>query len=275
MNTPKYSIVVVHGISDKTGDQQSGFSKSLAEKVMPDQAVREKYWHEAVWEPVNNALDDKIQDVVLQLVNTYDKTTYWRDAELAKATSRFHKAWVWLWWSGCWLVERLLANKITRVLDLVLDLPMYLGNPKGVRIREVVKQTIRKALSVTPDGVVLVGHSLGSVIAYDVLCESLAENGEHFPIKAFVTMGSPLGWVTDLRIADGEISDSVLCTNVLPWVNFYDEEDPVSLKRELPTTRFANVKNEPAIRSGKKYIAAHTVYWQRDEVANKVVSLIA
>ena len=131
MKIPKYAVVVVHGISDKKGDQQKNFSKALAEKVLPDQSLREKYWHEAVWEPVNNALDDKIQDVVLQLVNTYDKTSYWRDAELAKAKSKLRKAWVWLWWCGCWVVERLLANKITRALDLVLDLPMYLVSKRS------------------------------------------------------------------------------------------------------------------------------------------------
>ena len=98
MKIPKYAVVVVHGISDKKGAQQKNFSKALAEKVLPDQSLWEKYWHEAVWEPVNNALDDKIQDVVLQLVNTYDKTSYWRDAELAKAKSKLRKAWVWLWW---------------------------------------------------------------------------------------------------------------------------------------------------------------------------------
>lgn len=274
MKIPKYAVVVVHGISDKKGDQQKNFSKALAEKVLPDQSLREKYWHEAVWEPVNNALDDKIQDVVLQLVNTYDKTSYWRDAELAKAKSKLRKAWVWLWWCGCWVVERLLANKITRALDLVLDLPMYLGNPKGEKIREVVKATIQKALKVTPEGVVLVGHSLGSVIAYDVLRESLAEDGKHLSIKAFVTMGSPLAWVTDLRIADGETPDSVIRLKPVPWVNFYDEEDPVSMKDGLPTLRFADVQNEPAICSGKKYIGAHTVYWHRDEVAKKIRDLI-
>jgi len=118
MKIPKYSVVVVHGISDKTGDQQPGFSNALAERVMPDQYVREKYWYEAVWEPVNNALDDKIQDVVLQLVNAYDKTMYWRDAELAKATSKLRKACVWLWWISWWVIERKLVKKITSALGL-------------------------------------------------------------------------------------------------------------------------------------------------------------
>ena len=269
----KVAVVVVHGISDKTGDQQFGFSRALGEKVMPDQSERDKYWVEAVWEPVNNALDDKIQDVVLELVDTYDKTTYWRDSELAKATSGMCKACIWTRWilrkvlTG-WFVER-----TTRALDLVLDLPMYLGSPKGERIRGEVKKAIRKALEANANGIILVGHSLGSVIAYDVIRESLSEEGEHFPIKAFVTMGSPLDWVTDLRIADKEIPDTSFSIGNIQWINFYDVQDPVPLKRGLPTRRFPDVHNESAICSGKRYIGAHTVYWSRDEVAQKIAAL--
>lgn len=273
MKTPEYPVVVVHGISDKTDDQQSGFSNVLGEKVMPDQSVRDKYWIEAVWEPVNNALDDKIQDIVLQLVDVYDKTTYWRDSELATATSRIRKSFIWMKWALCKLFTAWFVQKTTRALDLVLDLPMYLGNPKGEKIRAKVREAINKALDTKAEGVILVGHSLGSVIAYDVIRELKSEKGEKFPIKAFITMGSPLDWVTDLRIADKELPDSAFNIGDVKWINFYDEQDPVPLNRELPRSRFPDVQNERAICSGKKYIDAHTVYWQRDEIAKKIASL--
>lgn len=273
MNNPKYSVVVVHGISDKIGDQQPGFSEALGAKVMPDQSVRDKYWVEAVWESVNNALDDKIQDIVLKLVDSYDKTTYWRDSELAKATSGMCKACIWIRWCLFKSFRAWLVKKTVRALDLVLDLPMYLGDPKGERIRTKVKDAIRKALAANANGVILVGHSLGAVIAYDVIRESQSEGGEHFPIKAFVTMGSPLDWVTDLRIVDKELSGTVFDIGGIDWVNFYDEQDPVPLNRDLPKSRFPDVHNEPAICSGEKYIDAHTVYWQRDEVVRMVRSL--
>ena len=273
MNNPRYSVVVVHGISDKTGDQQFGFSSALGEKVMPEQSVRDKFWVEAVWEPVNNALDDKIQDIVLKLVDTYDKTTYWRDSELAKATSGMCKVCIWIRWLLRRIFKGWFVEKTTRALDLVLDLPMYLGNPKGERIRDEVKKAIRKALDANANGVILVGHSLGSVIAYDVIRESQSEGGEHFPIKAFVTMGSPLSWVTDLRIADKEFLGTVFHIGGIDWVNFYDEQDPVPLNVGLSKSMFPDVQNEPAICSGEKYIDAHTVYWQRDEVARKIASL--
>lgn len=274
MKHPKYAVVVVHGISDKSGGQQKGFSSELAKQVMPDPSILNQYWIESVWESVNNALDDKIQDVVLQLTNIYDKTSYWRNSELKKANCIACKFCIWIRWIARQLLTPWFVQRTTRALDLVLDLPMYLGNPKGEKIRAKVKDSIRKALEITGEGVVLIGHSLGSVIAYDVIRESLAENGEHFPIKAFITMGSPLAWVTDLRVADKEVPDQPFRIGDIAWYNFFDEQDPVSLKNHLPNSRFPDVKNESAIRSGEKYINAHTIYWQRKEVAKKVLELI-
>ena len=273
MGRPKYSIVVVHGISDKTGDQQKGFSIELAKQVFPDPICRERFWHEAVWEPVNDKLDDKFQDVVLQLVNTYEKTTYWRDAELKKAKSLWRRLCIRVKAGFWWVVEKCLMNKITRALDLALDLPMYLGDPKGERIRATVKDTIEQALKRTDEGVVLVGHSLGSVIAFDVMQDLFKEKGEDCKIKALVTMGSPLGWVTELKIADKEIKDEEIRT-ALPWFNFYDIQDPVPLMTGLSECRFLGVQNLPPISSGEKYIDAHVVYWRRPEVAELISRLM-
>lgn len=274
MKCPRYAVVVVHGISDKSGGQQAGFSSALAKQVIPDPLICDQYWIESVWESVNNALDDKIQDTVLQLTNIYDKTRYWRDSELKKVNCMACKACIWIRWLTRQLLTPWFIERTTRALDLVLDLPMYLGEPKGKKIRDIVKESIQKALTVSDEGVVLIGHSLGSVIAYDVIRESLAENGDHFPIKAFITMGSPLAWVTDLRVADKEVDDQPFRIGDIAWYNFFDEQDPVPLKKKLPESRFPDVKNESAICSGEKYINAHTVYWQREEIAKTISELI-
>ena len=170
-------------------------------------------------------------------------------------------------------MEKCLLNKITRVLDLALDLPMYLGNPKGERIRAIVKKTIEQALERTECGVVLVGHSLGSVIAFDVMQELRKEQGDECKIRALVTLGSPLGWVTELRVADGEINDEEIRTDI-PWFNIYHANDPVSLMTGLSECRFLNVKNCQPIVSRDKYIKAHVVYWNRPEVAKLISKLM-
>lgn len=122
------------------------------------------------------------------------------------------------------------------------------------------------------DGVVLIGHSLGSVIAYDVAKQNI-KDGRPLKIKTLITMGSPLKWITDIRRAEnGEIDITAPFTRSLPgvrWINIYDQEDPIALKDELPDTMFCDVENVQ-IASGKKFIAAHTCYWTHDDVASIV-----
>jgi len=62
----------------------------------------------------------------------------------------------------------------------------------GRRVREIVKAPLRELFG-QGRRVLLIGHSMGSVIAYDALWELWHE--EHNPgrIDLFLTIGSPLG----------------------------------------------------------------------------------
>lgn len=163
-------------------------------------------------------------------------------------------------------VLRLIAiDRLASGLDLALDLPLYLGEPRGQKIRNVVIDEIRNAMKETEGGVVLVGHSLGSVIAYDVARKNL-HSETPLKIKALITLGSPLDWVTDIRIAEGAKGDDDYSLSGINWINIYDDADPVSIREELPIDRFGGVKNI-SIHSGEKYILAHTCYWENEEVA--------
>jgi pimeloyl-ACP methyl ester carboxylesterase len=59
----------------------------------------------------------------------------------------------------------------------------YLDDPA---IRQEARR--RVAIAVSPDTRVLIGHSLGSVVAYEALCAH-----PEWPVQAFITLGSPLG----------------------------------------------------------------------------------
>jgi hypothetical protein len=74
------------------------------------------------------------------------------------------------------LGERALLGDLRQVRD-------YFGQPQ---IREQARQ--RVAGAVGEDTGVLVGHSLGSVVAYEVLCAN-----QGWPVRMLVTLGSPLG----------------------------------------------------------------------------------
>ena len=270
---PKYAAVVVHGICANKGSQQEGFSKPLSKLVYPvkSQTERDEYWKEAVWEHVTNAADDKIQDVVLQVMNLYDKTAYWRDEKLANSKHWWQKVWPHLGYVIGKITHILVRNTAVDLLDLTLDLPLYLGEPRGTRIREVVIGKIKETMEKN-GSVVLIGHSLGSVIAYDVVKRNI-EDGKPLNIKTLITMGSPLKWVTDIRRAENgdtsPIAPSMLSLPGVRWINIYDKEDPIALKDELPDTMFCDVENVQ-IESGKTFIEAHTCYWTHSEVASIV-----
>lgn len=87
-------------------------------------------------------------------------------------------------------------------------------------------------LGIAPDCRVLVGHSLGSVIAF----EYLRRHPEHY-VDLFLTVGSPLG----LRMVRsgmpdaswGASTDSGVPANVARWVNIRDPRDPVTCAGDL------------------------------------------
>ncbi|MEW2387862.1 hypothetical protein AB0933_05815 [Streptomyces venezuelae] len=113
--------------------------------------------------------------------------------------------------------------------SLVLDLKQvraYLTDP-AVRV-EVQR---RVAAAVTDDTRVVVGHSLGSVVAYEALCAH-----PEWPTRALLTLGSPLGirhLVFDrLRVGvDGRPGDWP--GRVEHWTNIADAGDVVALVKDL------------------------------------------
>ena len=66
------------------------------------------------------------------------------------------------------------------------DVYQYLKNPG---IRDAIETGVREAMSLTP--AVVVAHSLGSVVAYNLLRREGANNGWNVPL--LVTVGCPFG----------------------------------------------------------------------------------
>ena len=68
------------------------------------------------------------------------------------------------------------------------DVESYFGN---ARRRSGRTQRTEKAVVATGDDVILLGHSLGSVVAYELLRERPS-----LPVRMLITLGSPL-WSPD------------------------------------------------------------------------------
>jgi hypothetical protein len=69
--------------------------------------------------------------------------------------------------------------------------------------------------------VMLIAHSMGSIVAYDVL----REYGQYFEDLEFVTVGSPLGLAGLKMVVEGTL---FVPECVAHWSNFSDPKDPVS-----------------------------------------------
>ncbi len=102
---------------------------------------------------------------------------------------------------------------------------LYLHDPA---VREQTHE--RFAQAVTADTRVVVGHSLGSIVAYECLC-----SGRYPQVRAFVSLGSPLGMpriVFDC-LQPAPVKGRGLFPPVTHWTNIADEGDLVAMVKHL------------------------------------------
>jgi hypothetical protein len=151
-------------------------------------------------------------------------------------------------------VVRLLETRIDGKLVL-----MFVAELKQVRryledkdlASEVQADVLR---TITPETKVLLGHSLGSVVAY----ETIAVHKLHMP--TLLTLGSPLGMKTvEKRLrAKLEIGAAGDQPGVARWSNIFDPADPVAgagpLRRLWPAVQDWNVGNDDEPHSIERYL---------------------
>lgn len=130
--------------------------------------------------------------------------------------------WEWVQ-TGLAILDRLVPGASAASVAYVAgDVAQYLENE---RIHTEIDGVVAAAFDECEpdDRVVVVAHSLGSVIAYKLLAHGgLPRDGS---IATFVTIGSPLG-VTAIREA---VSPVVHPRAVANWLNAYDDRDVVAL----------------------------------------------
>src|SRR5260370_10951669 len=80
--------------------------------------------------------------------------------------------------------------------------------------------------------IMLIGHSMGSIIAYDVL-RIVGRQTPPVPVDHFITIGSPLG-LPHVKTKIYEENDLVRTPSVVGrWTNFADRRDVVAGSAEL------------------------------------------
>ncbi len=104
----------------------------------------------------------------------------------------------------------------------------------GSAVRELVKAPLRRLLA-ADRRILLIGHSMGSVIAYDALWE--LTHIEHLPGKVdlFLTLGSPLGmnFVQKRMLGSGEDGARRYPGNIRHWINVAAQGDLTALDNAL------------------------------------------
>ncbi|MEW2471065.1 antibiotic ABC transporter ATP-binding protein [Streptomyces sp. NPDC046994] len=142
------------------------------------------------------------------------------------------------------------ARYLRGVLDraLIGSLKQMTGYFGDEEIRRAAQD--RLAARITPRTQVVVAHSLGSVIAYETLCDPRC-NG-NWDIRMLVTLGSPLGMrtlVLDRLEPAPENRRAVWPKPVRAWTNIADDTDIVAVVRELGPA-FGDGVRDVAVNNG-------------------------
>ena len=104
------------------------------------------------------------------------------------------------------------------------DVINYLFHDAGQQIRDRVSASIPGN-----EPIVVLAHSLGTIVAYDVLSERT-----DLDVRLFLTLGSPLGvGNVQERIGDRSGPPASVPPNVAAWQNRADPLDPVALELTL------------------------------------------
>ena len=274
--TLRRGVLCVHGIGGGTGEERAGYSAKLRRLVLPGLSADEaaSVWRECVWEDLSDAMDAQLASVVREMARGPLMDGLIEKSRKARGIAKFLGLGGE---SGRYLkmmdgmTREMAAGFVVKMLDFGLDYCLYFDSEHGRRIRQRLAESIADAAKSHPGGIVLFAHSLGSVIAYDVLAEA-HRRGEALPIAAFVSCGSPLVWTLKLRDALGKSDGGTSSVGAIPWTNLYYKEDFVPLYKPLPSDRFPEAENiSLPLPKRATPRTAHNAYW-RDPAVGEIVT---
>jgi len=112
------------------------------------------------------------------------------------------------------------------ILFAIKQVREYLHNPD---MKKQIQN--RVAQKVTEDTRIIIGHSLGSIVAYECLCAHPEWN-----VHTLVTLGSPLGiypLIFESLTPKPQNGQGIYPPNIKKWFNIADKGDIVALEKEL------------------------------------------
>ncbi|MBB4120862.1 hypothetical protein [Martelella radicis] len=253
-----YHVVFVHGVSVRKipGSDSYDKAKALRHKLFSKHCFRGSAtaYYDPYWG--GDAADLDLDGIFLDM--PYGNTLGGADA--GEAVRSMTEIWA----------ERL-TNSLTPAIAIFLgDAFVYFhDSPRRERILEVVRyDLIRAAKGAHEDGgpLVLVGHSQGANILYDILSvpqeiDSLSEElGFRFQPDLFLSVGTQLGLFEELNLFKSSRSGvAPRLTSVKKWWHVYNRADVLSFAAE---GIFEGVE-QFSIDTGADLSEAHGSYFDR------------
>ncbi|HST04011.1 MAG TPA: hypothetical protein VLQ48_04675 [Chloroflexia bacterium] len=265
MNTLR--IIFIHGITPTVISWD--FSESLAKlilkklvqyQVVPEGATAEEIDQVVTFERVNYSMVG--EDAQQRLLQAYEQGA----DKLYSFASRL---------SGIAGLDKIRRQIITSVSDVLVYKSEYWSHV----IHQMVLDKIAPYIA-TGDPVSIIAHSLGSVVAFDTLFDSVGhdpkwKDADFRPTNLF-TMGSPIALFTlDLERepthrgtpANTEESHTPLVLDEGVWYNFLDAQDVIAYPLEILFKDVFAVE-DIVVQTGTNPHKAHEGYWDNDEVAD-------
>jgi hypothetical protein len=153
---------------------------------------------------------------------------------------------------------------VERVAWVFPDVVAYLANE---RLRSDIHDLLAFRLPAKRTPVIVVAHSLGTVIASDLW----AELGDAYRTRLFLTAGSPLAVpLVRRRLHPRTAAWTKDLPDNFPWINVLDPVDPVTLARELRPPHFDPSIVNLEVENGRRFHSENR-YLSHIAVAREIV----
>ncbi len=160
---------------------------------------------------------------------------------------------------------RSVGGTLISLTDTVNDIVQYFYNPS---MRSAIQSRLHDRLAEAAaafDHTLLVSHSLGTVIAYDVLRQKAAA----YNIHTWFTTGSPLAKLAELGQVTRDVGQ-IAGDSVSAWQNLYDPGDVVASSL---SSCFAFPLKDVIVENGAGILNSHN-YWGNTAVAGLVADAV-
>lgn len=233
-------VIGIHGLNNKPPAKvlyEKGWKKALLEGLSKNENIsRDNISFEGVyWADKRNSKPDSRGEIYRPArknsLKGYDEGFV---EEVVQKTESFGGGII------DWFKDKLNIDKAANAIlkKKLADLYEYYNNEDNYidltsRLRDKLEEHADKKI-------LLVAHSMGSIIAYDAL-RMMGRENNNVTIDHFITIGSPLGLpYVMMKIRDRHHAARTP-TIVKRWTNFADRRDPVALDEHLKDDFKANV----------------------------------